>query len=94
MKNKSKTHLAYLFKNFQMPDDAPYGEYFCALYWNSRKDCSYTMEDDIRDTTIHTNDGDVQIKYLRAEYFLMKYGEITQELNYLEKNKDFYYYEH
>lgn len=93
LRNASENWLSYTFEGFQMPDDAPYGEYSCILFYNSRKDTTFEVKDDLKETIIHTADGDVKVRDIRAEYFLLKYGEEQKELEYLESNKDFYYYE-
>lgn len=94
LRNTGDNWLSYNFEGFKMPDDAPYGEYSCILFFNSRTDCSYDVRDDLKETVIHTADGDVKVRDLRCEYFLLKYGDEQKELEYLEGNKDFYYYEH
>ena len=94
LKDTSENWLSYYFEGFTMPDDAPFGEYSCILFWNERKDCTFDIKDNLKETVIHTAEGDVKVRQIRAEYFLLKYGEEQKELEYLEGNKDFYYYEH
>lgn len=94
LRDTGENWMSYLFEDFQMPDDAPYGEYSCILFWNERRDCTYDIANDIDETVIHTKDGDVQVKQLKCERFLLVYGDVASELVFNEENKDFYYYEH
>ena len=58
LRNASENWLSYTFEGFQMPDDAPYGEYSCILFYNSRKDTTFEVKDDLKETIIHTADGE------------------------------------
>lgn len=87
----SDTSLAYIFENFNMPEKAQEGEYTCALFRNGRRDVEYEFSDVLLDTVAHTAEGDVKIKYLRPEIFLMKYGENGTDYVYRSKNKEYVY---
>lgn len=72
--NTSTSLLYYKFPKFRMPAGAPEGEYRCALIWDGRDDTEYYPEDDLLETLITTGEGDVRLKDLRPEVFLMRYG--------------------
>lgn len=90
----SDSWLVYVFENFQMPEGAEEGEYYGALYRNFRKDCEYELNDVITETLIHTNEGDVRVRDLRPELFLMKFGDVVSQSKFREENKNYYYYKH
>lgn len=88
----SGNELAYLFEDFEMPADAPDGEYYGLCFRNDRDDVEYTLKDVILDSIASVSDGtEVQLKYLRPEIFLMRYGEITSDASYRETDKQYYY---
>lgn len=94
----SGNYMAFIFEDFEMPDGAQPGEYYCAIIWNGRSDVSYEFRDVLLDTVLHTEEGDVQLRDLRPEVFLMKYGTAQSEAEaetpvYVEdKNTEYYYY--
>ena len=89
--DKSKTYLCYVFENFSMPEDAQEGEYEGLLFRDDRSDSEYTLSDVLEDTLISTADGDVRVKHLRPERFILKYGDIERTAKYREDNKTYYY---
>lgn len=89
--DSSDTSLAYIFKNFSMPEKAQEGEYLCLLFRNGREDVEYNYSDVLLDTVARTLDGDVQVRYLRPEIFLMKYGENGVDYVYRTKDKEYIY---
>lgn len=92
LENVSKNPLYYEFPDFHMPEDAPEGEYLYVLLYNIRNDVEYTFKDDIFATILHTNDGDVELRYLDYETGVMKYGtEVGMRNNYRVQNKNFIY---
>lgn len=80
--DSSDTYMAYLFKNFTMPAKAQEGEYNCILFRNGRNDVEYEFKTDLLSSIAHTDEGDVEFRYLRPEVFLMKYGEIKDKNKY------------
>lgn len=92
--NVSNASLYYQFDNFEMPQNAPYGEYSYALIWDVRDDVEFDIKDNILDTIVKTKDGDVPLRLLEPEIGILKYvGEekkITSNI-YKNKNTDFYY---
>lgn len=83
--------MAYVFENFSMPADAPDGEYTGALIFNGREDVQYEFNDVLLDTLVKTEEGDVRLRDLRPEIFLLRYG-VPQEANvYRKENKNYYY---
>ena len=89
--DKSKTYLCYVFENFSMPEGAQEGEYEGLLFRDDRRDSEYTLSDVLEDTLISTADGDVRVKHLRPERFILKYGDIERTAKYREDNKTYYY---
>ena len=87
----SDTAMAYLFNNFNMPVKAQEGEYTCVLFRNGRDDVEYEFKEDILSSIAHTLEGDVELKYLRPEIFLLKYGEITNIYAYKNTDKTYAY---
>ena len=92
--NSSPSPLYYQFRRFTMPAGAPKGEYRCALIWNGRDDCVYVTSDDLMETLIKTEEGDVYLKDLRPEVFLLRYGDledtglkINRDTNYVYRRK-------
>ena len=90
--NSSPSPLYYQFKNFRMPAGAPTGEYRCALIWDGRDDCVYVTSDDLMETLIETEEGDVYLKDLKPEVFLMRYGDVEDRGIILEKDTNYYVY--
>ena len=91
LKDSSRTYLAYEFDNFVMPEGAQEGEYEGLLFRDDRKDSEYTLSDVLENTVVSTADGDVQVKHLRPERFILKYGDIERTAKYREDNKTYYY---
>lgn len=89
--DSSDTELAYIFENFQMPEKAQEGEYTCLLFRNGREDVEYDFKNDLLDSLAKTEEGDVELKYLRPEIFLMKYGEIREIYSYQKTEKIYAY---
>lgn len=87
----SDTSLSYLFKNFSMPAAAQDGEYTCVLFRNGREDVVYEFKNDILDSIAHTDEGDIEFKYLRPEVFLMKYGVNEGAYSYKKSEKIYAY---
>lgn len=93
LKDTNETFMAYIFDDFDMPEDAPEGEYTGVLFWDGRKDVEYELNDVILDSICHTGEGDVKVRDLRPEIFLMKYGRGGLDENeYRKKNNDYIYY--
>ena len=90
--NVSPSPLYYQFNRFRMPVGAPTGEYRCALIWNGRDDCVYVTSDDLMETVIETEEGDVKLKDLRPEVFLLRYGDVEDAGIKLEKQTGYVYY--
>lgn len=88
----SGNRLAYVFEDFAMPEDAQFGEYYGALIWNGRRDVTYEFKDVVLETILHTNEGDVRLRDLRPEVFLMRYGTVEAEAVYRDNNTEYYYY--
>lgn len=84
--------LAYVFEDFVMPEGAQSGEYYGALIWNGRRDVEYEFKDVLLETILHTDEGDVALKDLRPEVFLMRYGTVEADAVYRDKNTEYYYY--
>ena len=91
LQDKSETYLCYVFEDFVMPEGAQEGEYEGLLFIDNRSDSEYTLSDVLEDTVISTADGDVQVKRLRPERFILKYGDIENTNKYREDNQTFYY---
>lgn len=85
------TPLSYVFQDFVMPEDAPEGEYQGYLIYNGRKDVEYELKDVVLDSILHTEDGDVKLKDLRPEIFLMRYGVPQSPAVYRDNNTEYYY---
>ena len=89
-----ETFLAYIFNDFQMPEDAQEGEYTGVLFWDGRRDTEYILNEVILDTLCKTGEGDVYVRDLRPEIFLLKYGVTNQQQDeYRENNENYYYYQ-
>ena len=89
--NISPSPLYYEFKRYRMPAGAPEGEYRCALIWDGRDDTVYVPADDLLDTVVETGDGNVKLKDLRPEVFLMRYGLPEDAGVALEKDTKYVY---
>lgn len=90
--NDRGNHMAYIFKNFEMPEGAPDGEYTGVLVWNGRTDVEWELKDVLLDTIAHTAVGDVKLRDLRPEIFLMRYGLVKDPAQYRDTDKQYYYY--
>lgn len=90
--NVSPSPLYYEFKRFRMPAGAPAGEYRCALIWDGRDDTNYVPADDLLDTVIETDEGSIQLKYLRPEVFLLRYGDVEDSGIAIVKDTKYAYY--
>ena len=89
--DKSESVLSYLFSGFTMPVGAQEGEYVCALFWNGRRDVVYDLKDSLLDTVARTGEGDIQIRFLLPEIFILKYGKITSPYASKDQSKEYYY---
>lgn len=87
----SNNPLYYEFPDFEMPEDAPEGEYLYALIFNVRNDVQYRFQDDFYTTIIHTNDGDIKIADVQCNIGVMKYGKQEIANKYRSKNKNYIY---
>lgn len=87
-----ETNLAYVFKNFDMPEEAQEGEYTGVLFWDGRKDTEYELNDCLLDTLCRTGEGDVKVRDLRPEIFLLKYGAEPEPQVYRKSDVDYVYY--
>lgn len=87
----SETPLSYLFENFNMPISAQEGEYTGVLFRNGRADVEYEFNTDLLSSVAHTEEGDIELKYLRPEVFLMKYGETETPYAYQKSDKIYAY---
>lgn len=85
------SYLSYEFKNFHMPEKAPEGEYTAVLFRNGRRDVEYQFSDVLLDTVAHTTAGDIQVRYLRPEIFLLKYGKAVTPYSYRSADKVYAY---
>ena len=85
--------LAHRFLDFDMPLDAPYGEYTGYLVYDGRSDVEYDFKDVVLESVVSTAVGSVRLRDLKPEVFLLKYvgGETEQE--YRERDTRYYYYE-
>lgn len=84
--------LAYFFEDFEMPEDAAEGEYTGLLFWDGRSDTEYVLDDILLNTLCKTGEGDVFVRDLRPEIFLLKYGTPAEKNTYRKTNKDYIYY--
>ena len=84
--------MAYVFKDFEFPEDLPNGEFTGALVWNGRDDVEWEIKDVLLDTVAHTTVGDVKLRDLRPEIFLMRYGLVSEKAQYRDTDKKYYYY--
>lgn len=91
LQDKSKSYLCYTFEHFYMPDGSQYGEYEALLFTDDREDSEYNLSDVLENTVVSTADGDVMVKHLRPERFMLKYGDISDDKVYRETNKTYYY---
>lgn len=89
--DSSDNFLSYLFADFQMPENAPEGEYQCVLFRNMRKDVQYRFNDVLLETVAVTGDGEIKVKYLRPEIFILKYGTSESPYAYRSEDKEYYY---
>lgn len=90
--DKSETNLAYVFENFDMPEDAQEGEYTGVLFYDGRSDTRYELNDSLLDTLCRTGEGDVKVRDLRPEIFLLKYGVEPAQGTYRKSDVDYVYY--
>ena len=60
--------------------------------WNGREDVEWEIKDVLLDTVAHTSAGDVKLRDLRPEIFLMRYGLVESEAQFRETDKQYYYY--
>lgn len=91
LQDKSKSYLCYVFENFVMPEGSQFGEYDGLLFIDDREDSEYALSDVLENTVVSTADGDVKVKHLRPERFILKYGEVKDDKVYREKNQTYYY---
>lgn len=62
------------------------GEYTYAVIVNMRDDVTYTIDEDIKDSMVHTREGDIQLRHLMPFMGLLKIeGEEMQALVYEQR---------
>lgn len=86
--NLSVNNLYIKFENIDL--DLQDGEYTLVCFANDRTDCTYEIYDDLKNTVIHTTDGDCKLADINAYWDIMRVGEIKDK--YTSKNKDTEYY--
>lgn len=91
LQDTSSTYLCYVFENFVMPDGAQHGEYEGLLFIDDRNDSEYELSDVLENTVVTTADGEVKVRHLRPERFLLKYGDVQEKNTYRKENKTYYY---
>lgn len=83
--------LAYVFEDFAFPEDVPEGEITGYLIYNGRGDVEYELKDVVLESILRTGDGNVCLRDLRPEIFLMRYGDVQPAAIYRETNTQYYY---
>ena len=84
--------LAYVFDGFEMPDGAGQGEYTGILFYDGREDTEYQLSDVLLNTICRTGEGNVCVRDLRPEIFLLKYSTPEDRNEYRQNNNDYVYY--
>lgn len=85
--NVSKDQDYLRFENVHL--DLPDGEYTYAAIWNARDDVRYDVKNDLLETVVMTNVGNVPLKFLRPlTGLLMAKNENKKTLFYNPKRKD------
>lgn len=89
--NTSETYRYYMFEDMEMPEDMPNGEYYYVLVRNARTDVEYTLKDDILDSVITTEEGEIKLRDIQPEVGILRYGDVSTKNTYRNKNTDFLY---
>lgn len=85
--NVSEDQDCLRFENVEL--DLPDGEYTYAAIWNARDDVRYDVKNDLLETVVMTNVGNVPLKVLRPlTGLLMVKNENKKTLFYNPKRKD------
>ena len=89
VENISTSHLYLQFDNVEL--DLPDGEYTVVCFVNNRDDVTYDFTIPILDSIAHTEEGDVQLKYLDPIVDIMRIGRV-EEVNKYDKTDKLIFY--
>ena len=87
--DKSETPLYFRFEDVVL--DVPDGEYTYALVPNDRDDVTYDPKTPILDTIVHTNEGDVVLRFIKPYTGLLRVGNVEEMNIYDEGHMEYPY---
>lgn len=81
-----------LYYTFNLDSDLDGGEYSYWLLCNQRSDVEYEFKDVVLDSILHTNEGDIQLRYVRHLTGLMRVGDKQEQKEvYVQRDKEITY---
>lgn len=99
--NSSEVVDYLLFKDVDLPAGMKPGEYTYAVIYNGREDVYYNFKNDLLETILTTQDGDVKLDKLnpllglltiKGEGSKLMFYEQREETEYYSQNLTIYYY--
>lgn len=90
LKNISDSTAYYEF-DFDMPEDAPFGEYNYFLFW-STIDTTITIKNNIHDSIVQTGDYKIRLADIAPETGIIKYLTTEKPTLEYDKKTDFMIY--
>lgn len=82
LEDKADTKLYY---KFDVVLDIPEGEYTFCVFINDRDDVEYEFKTPLKETIIHTQDGDVVLSDLQPDTGLLRVGSKVPQDNIYDK---------
>lgn len=87
-KNRSESNNYLLFENVNLPSNIPSGEYNYAIIANMRYDVKYEFQNDLLDSLVKTDEGDIELRDLRPFVGLLKIESDGNKMMFYEQREE------
>lgn len=78
LEDEAVTELYIEFNDVDLPEGMPDGEYTYACFVNNREDVNYIFKTPILDTLVQTDDGEIELRYIKPYTGLLRVGEVNE----------------
>ena len=86
--NRSESINFLLFENIELPSNIPDGEYNYAIIGNMRDDVKYEFQNDLLESLVKTQDGNILLKNLRPFTGLLKVKGDNGKMMFYEQREE------
>ena len=87
-KNRTESINYLLFENVELPSNMPDGEYNYAIIGNMRTDVVYDFQNDLLESLVKTQDGNILLKNLRPFTGLLKIKGDNGKMMFYEQREE------